>query len=309
MPADYVYGLRIVDDLTGDYEYSPPFQIRIPDSTYGQASSSSAALPSTTQTLTSTTSTAPTSLPRALTSDNASPSASATSEPPSTTNPDLLNDTTRLDAILGALAGGIAFVAIILIVVIIYRRVQRDNEALARLPPKQRRSLDGPDSPISGGTRFSARHRRILTSSSFGDGARASAIIDKPTLAVPGGRIMSRIEDESPPPTPFAAPPLNLPRRPSAVPTVAAVVVDRASAQSSQPPSPPAFEGLSPRPATLGRVNATQRVSVPEAPPPGFVLAPAPMARPVPKYSSFNPDTPPTRPTSFIGAADQNHPT
>ncbi|TGZ79545.1 hypothetical protein EX30DRAFT_77796 [Ascodesmis nigricans] len=35
MPKDYIYGFKIIDDDTKDYEYSNPFRIEVPGSTYG----------------------------------------------------------------------------------------------------------------------------------------------------------------------------------------------------------------------------------------------------------------------------------
>lgn len=207
--------------------------------------------------------------------------------------------------------------ALLIIVIAVWRRVQSDKKRLAMMPKKKRRSLDDPDSPIYEKP-GPYSHRRFPSTSSFGDGAPASALLESsPHLEPPKG--LPPIADEDPPPTPFAAPPLIFPptaRRPSASERTSAPFPDPADFQVPQRRASTGLARLS-RPASgVGGTN-TYRPFIPTGPPDGFVLAAAPpghMNRPVPKYTSFNPDTPPTRPASFATTETDtaiwgNHPT
>ncbi|KAL7267521.1 hypothetical protein RUND412_009890 [Rhizina undulata] len=55
MPSGNKYGLRIMDDATGTYQYSPPFDISVTDSTFGGTSSTTAAAASSVSQISQTT--------------------------------------------------------------------------------------------------------------------------------------------------------------------------------------------------------------------------------------------------------------
>jgi len=227
MPHSYVYGLKIIDDLTGKFEYSPPFKIHIPDSTFSSK---------TTQSTSRSTST-PTSTHRRL-SSIVTNSASTRTEPPystpsktapgstkqatktsasssSATRPQMAstseNDGPKMDLVYKALGGGVGGFALVVVIVAVWCRVRSENRKMAAMealePGKSfrdpRHSLDDDDSPI-----LVRGHNRFPSTSSFGDGARPSDLMDRPVMK-PTNQL-SPIAD-SPPPTPFAAPPLKLP--------------------------------------------------------------------------------------------------
>ncbi|KAI5838392.1 Ser-Thr-rich glycosyl-phosphatidyl-inositol-anchored membrane family-domain-containing protein [Morchella snyderi] len=88
MPEGDKYGLKILDDATGTYEYSPPFDISVPGSTYGGASgssgsSASSAIESTSKKATSTSTSAAesTSVAQKTTAIAQSATATATATP------------------------------------------------------------------------------------------------------------------------------------------------------------------------------------------------------------------------------------
>lgn len=83
MPEGDKYGFKILDDATGTYEYSPPFDISVPGSTYGGASGSSAssAVESTSKKATSTSAAASTSAAQKTTAIAQSTTAEATATP------------------------------------------------------------------------------------------------------------------------------------------------------------------------------------------------------------------------------------
>lgn len=86
MPEGDKYGFKILDDATGTYEYSPPFDISVPGSTYGGASgtsdsSASSAVESTSKKATSTSAAASTSAAQKTTAIAQSTTVEATATP------------------------------------------------------------------------------------------------------------------------------------------------------------------------------------------------------------------------------------
>ena len=226
MPRSYVYGLKIINDLTGKFEYSPPFKIHIPGSTFSSSSSKttqsksrSTSTPSSTvakSASTRTHATEPSSSTPSKTTPgdtkqntrtSATSSSAASSQMASTSD----NDGKKMDLVYKALGGGIGGFALVVVIVAVWRRVRNENRKMAAMEAlghgksfrDPRLSLDDDDSPI-----LVKGHRRFPSTSSFGDGARPSDLMDRPVMK-PTNQL-SPIAD-SPPPTPFAAPPLKLP--------------------------------------------------------------------------------------------------
>jgi hypothetical protein len=235
MPHNYVYGLKIIDDLTGKFEYSPPFKIHIPASTFSssssettQSTSRSISTPTSTHSRPSSSVTRPASTrthsaepPSSSTPSEATPSStkqatktSATVSSSSATSSQMAssseNDGQNMDLVYKALGGGVGGFALVVVIVAVWYRIRSENRKMAAMealePGKSfrdpRRSLDD-DSPI-----LEKGHNRFPSTSSFGDGARPSDLMDRPDMKPTN--LLSPIAD-SPPPTPFAAPPLKLP--------------------------------------------------------------------------------------------------
>jgi len=299
MPANEVYGLMIKDDLTGLFEYSPPFQLRIPNSAFGKSTSASAS------SATSGASSIPS--PSAATSsgeyDDAPLLATRTPEASTSIEHEIKMNGFNLEAIFGAAGAGVGAIIIMIVVFSVWQRIQSEKKmTVARKHIRNHRhSLDDNDSPYPVTPQYAA-HRRIMSSSSFGDGARASDLFERSALEPP--KPLSPIAD-SPPPTPFAAPPIVF-------------------------PATAAFRRTSKGPADLHRRSSQQPQELPAAlthqitgstltsPPKGFTLGPAPnshnFSQRVPTYSAFNPNTPPTRPASAAETETDttvwgNHPT
>lgn len=282
MPANDVYGLMIKDDLTGLFEYSPPFRLRIPGSKFGKRDSTESTPAST-------------SVSKGLTLETRKPD-------PTTSLEHEMENGVNLEAIFGTAGAGLGAIIIMIVGFSVWRRIQSEKKLAASRKDFRRRrdSLEDDDTPSPVTAQYAA-HRRILSSSSFGDGARASDLFERSALEPP--KPLSPIAD-SPPPTPFAAPPMVFPpsaslRRTSKGPAE----LHRRS--SLLPPSAPG-----PTHQIAGFASTS--------PPEGFTLGPAPsshnFSHRVPKYSAFNPDTPPTRPSSFAAtetdtAIWDNHPT
>lgn len=250
MPKNDVYGLKVVDDLTGKFEYSPPFEISIPDSKYIAGNSvnllgthksetpeneqktssleksvtthkaetaikSHITTPFATTFATATTpeSASSTEIPihsSPLTGTSVSTSTGTSSKPEESSGP-------SMEAIFVASGAGVGGVAILIVGVAVWARIRSDKQKIAQNPPKSfrdRRSIDGA-SPVfdrgEGPGEFGsapARHSRFPSTSSFGDNARPSEVFERQNAILP--KPLSPIQD-SPPPTPFSAPPLNLP--------------------------------------------------------------------------------------------------
>jgi hypothetical protein len=316
MPADYVYGIKITDDLTSQFEYSPPFRLSIPDSTFGKASTSNT---NSTPTPTSAETTPSTTMV------NTTPST-----PPETSSEPFVFDSSaatdagsmKIETIFGAFGAGVAVIALFIVVFAVWRRIQSDKKKMAEMPrsfrDRQRRSLEEEYSPIA---EREPVHRRIPSTSSFGDGARASDLFERNNLE-PSPKPLSPIADESPPPTPFAAPTLSFP-------AVAQLRPERRSSRGFTI-SPHFRSGPSPdRPVCLGRplsdpnVQSTNNGLSEDSPPvgtntykafspteasTGFTLGAAPgrhnFSRPVRQYTACNPSMPPTRPASATTGTD-----
>ena len=294
MPASDVYGLMIKDDLTGLSEYSPAFRLWIPNSTFGKPTSAS------------TSSTAPfTAL------STASSAASATSPPESTGSIDdeEPSSATRMnganiDTIIGVAGAGVGAIIVTIVAFSVWRLIKSEKK-LAASQKRFRDRRHGPDdddahSPV---TPQHAAHRRLMSSSSFGDGARASDLFERSPVASPNP--LTPIGDSSTP-TPFAAPPMVFPPAAASLQRKSKGPADlhrRPSQQLQEPPAGPAPEitGFAPTSpsehSTLGAASGSHNLS-----------------QHVPKYTAFNPNTPPTRPASAAETETDstiwgNHPT
>lgn len=224
MPADHVYGLKIVDDISGGFEYSPPFQLSVPGSVFTSgmavnllASSTSAPGSSQTSSVTTGTSAQPkTTNTAAQTSTTGSPSSTGTDATPTSSSDSPLDmgpsasgvlspqGIPNLAIIFGATASAVGGLMIIIVVACVWARVVSDKKKIELYGDRigksfrDRYSYDD-DTPITG-------HHRFPSTSSFGDGARASMVFEAPKRSP-----TSTTRSFSPPPSPFAAPIMKFP--------------------------------------------------------------------------------------------------
>ena len=231
----------------------------------------------------------------------------------------------KLDMILGLLGAGVGALTLGVVVFAVWRRIRGDQRKLANVPPgrsfrdTRRRSLGEGYSPIAESVAADSVHRRIPSTSSFGDGARASTLFERDGSNPPRSRPipLSSIAGDSPPPTPFAAPVLTFPPVATRRPSQPSASRGFAAPPHFPPPRPgrdrPA-NAYAPRPATAApdasestRTSSATPYRPAGEPPAGFALAAAPgrcnFSRPVPRYTAFNPNTPPTRPASAATTA------
>lgn len=334
MPLDSVYGIKITDDLTGQFEYSPPFRLSIPKSTFGKPAASSLTPGASSKPSEISPSPSLSSLPPSTASSfRASPPPSSFSTPSSPSAGVAAGDgrldkaqPMKLETILGLLGAGVGAVTLGAVIFAVWRRIRGDQRKLANVPPGRsfrdtwRRSLGEGYSPIAESVAADAVHRRILSTSSFGDGARASALFERAGFDPPKPIPLSPITDGSPPPTPFAAPALTFP--PVAARRASQPCASRGFAAPPHfPPSPPPRPGrdgpanaCAPRPATVApdagentRTSSATPYRPAGEPPAGFAPAAAPgrcnFSWPVPRYTTFSPNMPPTRPASAATTA------
>ncbi|KAG0123801.1 Ser-Thr-rich glycosyl-phosphatidyl-inositol-anchored membrane family-domain-containing protein [Tuber indicum] len=279
MGAGNKYGLKIVDDATGKFEYSPPFDMTVPGSTFGSAAAgtkTSAEVPTTTAPKKAASTGAPTSA--AATAGATAPasiSASATKETPKaesiptetaepTESPSVggilsggggggsfnLGKIPDLGLIFAASGAGVAGLIIIIVIAVVWARIHSDKKKAGYYNPKSfrdRRSHLEAETPIT-----RAYHRRLSSTSSFGDGARPSEVFS-----------MDNRSPSPPPPMPTAPPRLRDPPPRLGPPLV--------SPGPSPPPGP-------------------QTAQIPLSPPPP--ISSLPTALMAPRNPSFSADFP-----------------
>jgi hypothetical protein len=160
------YGLKIVDDLTGKFEYSPPFDMTVPSSTFGGAASASKPTA--------------TSISEQRDISDSEDSEAETLESPAKGAPSIIGSTGSLSQIpdlgliFGAAGAGVGGLIVIIVIVAVYLRIRSDRKKAEYHNPRSfrdRRSVLEAETPIVRG-----HHRRISSSSSFGDGARPSQV-------------------------------------------------------------------------------------------------------------------------------------
>ncbi|CCX32184.1 hypothetical protein FPQ18DRAFT_34861 [Pyronema domesticum] len=367
MPDSHVYGIKIKDDLTGQFEYSPPFRLSIPDSTYGRPSVPPAATPTTTENTPDTTEAGRPSEPPAATPTTADNKGTDTTEATSSTETSAaesksaepsafdrvvtgMGDDNNITVIAGAAGAGIGVIVIGVVIFIVWRRLKNEKRRLVLMPPgtsfrRRGTGLESEDSPTQ--ERFNAffGHVRFPSTSSFGDNGRASMLLEKHQEAGLG-RSLSAAND-SPPPTPFAAPTLTFPPVSSQkknnaqnhqgpphdlkidVPPPAAATSPANYRDSRGFIASPHFRPELPRspttpplpktppvktPTTANSIQAPMSAVIapsqaPNVPPAGFRLSAAPSRRTLaPKYTSYiDPNEPPSRPVS-TATFGESHP-
>lgn len=187
MPSGDIYGLKIVDDLTNTFEYSNPFSLSVPDSTYGggTAATTSAKSAATTPAKTADTTAAATqatetkkeeeTIKKAATTAPAIPvitnaeiqeafvtvtedmsaTADAAAVGASTTASAAASATTTAAAskseptnIFAVVAGVICGLALIVAVIILFIRLRKDKTLMANAPPDPKVGLGGMRTPI-----------------------------------------------------------------------------------------------------------------------------------------------------------------
>lgn len=266
MPAGNKYGIKIIDDLTGTYEYSPPFDMTVP---------APAALTSSTHAVTSTRSTP------ASTATAVSPvvptgvSAKGVSGPATDTNAASigamptssiatgLSSVPDLGLIFGIASAAVGGIIIIIIVAVVWARVRSDRKKDNYYGKsfRDRRSAFDAETPTT------RHHSRSSSSSSFGD-RRASQLFNYPRLQrLLSSRTLTRGStrrglshrgagagrSSSPPPMP-PMPPLaaiQLRNPPPPLPRGALQVVNNGLPHSPAPLSPALQTPLAPMPAVL----------------------------------------------------------
>lgn len=173
MPAGNKYGIKIIDDLTGTFEYSPPFDMTVPVPAASATSISSTLV--NTSTISSTVSTppaAPTGIAaKGATADTHSASISASpSAMPLASVPDL-------GLIFGIASAGVGGLITIIVVAVVWARVRSDRKKDNYYGKsfRDRRSAFDAETPTT------RHHSRSSSSSSFGD-RRASQLFNYPRL-------------------------------------------------------------------------------------------------------------------------------
>lgn len=199
MPEGDKYGIQIIDDLTGTFEYSPPFDMSVPAPVTSTTSKSPETTTATSQPAAETSTTLPgkdTTTPTSVLSETpieisnakeakgvagadnpavitlASQSAASTSS--------LLNSDKDLTAvpdlglIFGAASAGVGGLIIIIVIAAVWARVRSDKKKADYYGKSFRDRRSAFDSP-------STHHSRSSSSSSFGD-RRASQLFNYPRL-------------------------------------------------------------------------------------------------------------------------------
>jgi len=219
------YGFKIIDDATGKFEYSPPFDMTVPGSTYGGAKTStgvptvtskesaSASAPVSAATAAGTS--APASVTKE-TSDVGSKSTGASSPTESSSAGGILGGgggggfglekMPDLHLIFAASGAGVAGLIIIIVIAAVWARIRSDKKKAEYYNPnsfRDRRSHLEAETPITG-----AYHRRLSSTSSFGDGARPSDVFSihnrSPSPPPPMPTVPPRLRN----PPPALGPPL-----------------------------------------------------------------------------------------------------
>ncbi|KAI5778384.1 hypothetical protein EDC01DRAFT_731763 [Geopyxis carbonaria] len=185
MPKDDVYGLKVVDDLTGKFEYSPPFEISITDSKFVADSSVNLLSPPTSEPSTGGSTTneeKPSSSPENIitsqpadstpesqpptpiattfatkttqesvsTTEAQTPTSTATSTTTGTASKPDEDPGTKMETIFMASGAGVGGLALLIVGIAVWARIKSDKKKMAMMPPKSfrdRRSIDSA-SPI-----------------------------------------------------------------------------------------------------------------------------------------------------------------
>ncbi|RPA96822.1 hypothetical protein L873DRAFT_1810923 [Choiromyces venosus 120613-1] len=280
MAAGTKYGLKIIDDATGKFEYSPPFDMTVPGSIFdGAAAKPSGEAPTASTPKQAAPTAAPTSAAAvAGTTAPASVSASATKEtseekskPTETAEATSsssaggllggggggggsfsLENMPDLGLIFAASGAGVAGLIIIIVIAAVWARIHRDKKKAGYYDPKSfrdRRSHLEAETPMT-----RAYHRRLSSTSSFGDGARPSEVFSmhnrSPSPPLPMPTAPPRLRNPPPPlgpplvsPGPSPPPglqttqvPLSLPPPISPLPT--ALMIPRNPSYSANLPFP-----------------------------------------------------------------------
>ncbi|PWW78028.1 hypothetical protein C7212DRAFT_276831 [Tuber magnatum] len=265
MDAGNKYGLKIIDDATGKFEYSPPFDMTVPGSTFGDKAAgakTSAEAPTATAAKEGASTAALTTAPASISASAAQETSEVESETAEPTGSSSaggilggggsfnLKKLPDLGLIFAASGAGVAGLIIIIVIAVVWARVRSDRKKAGYYNPKSfrdRRSHLEAETPI-----VRAYHRRLSSTSSFGDGARPSEVFS-----------MHNRSPSPPPPMPAAPPQLRNPP-PRLGPTLV-----------SPGPSPP------PGPQTR---------QIPLSPPPP--ISPLPTALVTPRNPSYPTDFP-----------------
>ncbi|CUS11567.1 unnamed protein product, partial [Tuber aestivum] len=213
MGAGNKYGLKIIDDATGKFEYSPPFDMTVPGSTFGDTAAgakTSSEVHITTAAKESASTIAPASISASATKETSDVESrsTGTTEPTESSAGGILGGgggggrfnlkkLPDLGLIFAASGAGVAGIIIITVIAVVWARIRRDRKKAGYYNPKSfrdRRSHLEAETPI-----IRAHHRRMSSTSSFGDGARASEVFSMHNRSPP-----------PPPPPPLmpTAPPL-----------------------------------------------------------------------------------------------------
>lgn len=182
MPAGNKYGIKIIDDLTGTFEYSPPFDMAVPAAVPVSSATSAPVNTSTrstpVSTATATTATPPAAAPtsKAVKGAAVDTNAASVSASPSVTAPPL-SSVPDLGLIFGIASAGVGGLIIIIVVAVVWARVRSDRkkENYYGKSFRDRRSAFDAETPTT------RRHSRSSSSSSFGD-RRASQLFNYPRL-------------------------------------------------------------------------------------------------------------------------------
>lgn len=173
MPAGDKYGLKIIDDLTGTFEYSPPFDMAVPVPAPAASASSTSVDTSTKSTPLSTT--APTGIAVKGAAADANANAASISASPSAMP--ALPSVPDLGLIFGIASAGVGGLIIIIVIAVVWARVRSDRKKDNYYGKsfRDRRSAFDAETPTT------RHHSRSSSSSSFGD-RRASQLFNYPRL-------------------------------------------------------------------------------------------------------------------------------
>ncbi|KAH0614627.1 uncharacterized protein H6S33_000263 [Morchella sextelata] len=199
MPVGDKYGIQIIDDLTGTYEYSPPFDMSVPAPVTSSTSKSPETTTATSQPAAETSTTLPgkdTTTPTSVFSETPTgisnakeakgvaggedPAAITSASQSTASTSSLLNSDKDLTAvpdlglIFGAASAGVGGLIIIIVIAAVWARVRSDKKKADYYGKSFRDRRSAFDSP-------STRHSRSSSSSSFGD-RRASQLFNYPRL-------------------------------------------------------------------------------------------------------------------------------
>lgn len=185
MPAGNKYGIKIVDDLTGTFEYSPPFDMTVP------AVAASSSTPTETASSVSTGATSAAAGPTGITTysgpkkDDTNAADTTTSSASSASTSSIFGSSKATDLtnipdlglIFGAASAGVGGLIIIIVVAVVWARVRSDRKKANYYGKsfRDRRSAFDSETPTT------RRHSRSSSSSSFGD-RRASQLFNYPRL-------------------------------------------------------------------------------------------------------------------------------